>query len=262
MKQRARTWPWLLLLAMVPVAAWLVLQPAPTDSRHEAYEVAQARLRAVERASATTLPTAQLLAVGHPSSAHGDLSVSGKSITYVSLYRRRHDLAQVPMEDAHGGPVQALLDLAERQAAVLAEAGFEPMTGEWSTTGNEGRMPIADPEETLPGIATPPSPGPSKRRRPIIQVADRHQSDSGGGGGRSRVDLNAAGIIHYRMYVVPLSGATLFVRNHFDDGTTVVASEFAYTDRTLVGVTYPHGSYIQGRRPGHFRLREWIVQRD
>ena len=258
---KERFWIWLLVVAGLGLGLWALLPSMGGSPGIAAHAVAEARLDAVEHASTATLPGAERLAVSHPSSIQGDRRASGSLVTYALVYRRRQDLTEVPLDDAHGGPVAALLQLADLQATLLAAAGFQPMVGDWSTTGHEGKQPLADlmGSEVAFDLSPPQS---DKEFRPRVYVGDERQRASGGGGGKTQIDLNAPWITHFRIYLVPHSGATLFVKNRFDNTLKVVDSEFAYADRTLFDVEYPRGSYIVGREPGHYRLREWIVQPD
>ena len=258
---KTRSWIWVLIGVGLGLGLGAILAAANRPPEIDAHAIAEARLAAVEQAGVAVLPGAERLGVSTPSGITGERRSSRDLVTYALVHRRRQDLADVPRDDARGGPVAALLELAELQARALAVAGFQPMVAGWSSTGHEGRQRIEDlMGSELASDLSPPQPG--KQFRPRVYVEDLRQSDSGGGGGTSQVDLNAPWITHFRIYLVPDSGATLFVKNRFDNALTVVDSEFAYADRTLFGVEYPRGSHLVGREPGQFQLREWIVQPD
>jgi hypothetical protein len=165
------------------------------------------------------------------------------------------------MDDRRGGPVEPMLRLAEAQQERLARAGFDALSATWMTLGEEGKDRIASGEVDALWLPTPlpPRAPPGSKRRGIVRVRVSHQSDSGGGGGEDEVDLDAPGFVHFRTYVVPRSGVTLFVRNSYDQKEQIVESEFTYSDRTLYGTPYPTGSYVVGREPGRYRVSERIV---
>ena len=54
-------------------------------------------------------------------------------------------------------------------------------------------------------------------------------------------------------------GWPVFVRNALDQAARTVEIELSYVDRTVFGVEVPTGSYVQGRQPGHYSVREEIV---
>lgn len=265
-----RTWRSLLWVPVVSLAVGVALLAWPVTSASKTggspHDVAESRLSAVREASAALVPGARLLAASGPTSVTGDRSSCGTSedggVTYAVLLRRRVDFSEVSIEPARGGPVEPLLALAIEQEKALARAGFEPMTAEWATRGNEGRTRIQDPDEHFPSPAPPPDQAPppyAAAGSPRVHVTSIMQRDSGGSGGPTRIDLRDPVIVHHRMYVVPKSGATLFVRNVYDQIARIVDVEFAYADRTVFGVEYPTGSTIQGRRPGHYKVHEQIT---
>jgi len=254
-----------LVLALGIVVVLGVSLAGGSDRREgwEAHDVAEARLGTVREASLATIPNTALVAADSDG-VQGERAASGPLVTYALTLRRRLDFAEIHTDDARGGPLAPLLRLAEAQERALEKGGFCPMAAEWSTRGSTNRTRVENPDEMVPLLALQGRPlgdgAPPHRRSVHVSYFEQH--DSGGGSGGYLVDLNQPVIVHQRIYAVPQSGATLFVRNAYDQSTRIVNVEFAYADRTLFGVEYPTGSYIKGRQPGHYQLREAIDRPD
>jgi hypothetical protein len=256
------------LLLLAAVAAGAVgahlLGPASGSTESGAFERAQARSHLVERAAAVGIPGSHFLAVESPSQIFGDETGAGATVTIVNVRRRRLDLSEVPMDDRRGGVVKAMLALAQARGEVLAEGHFDAMRTEWVGLSDAWRERIAAPaddSDDIDGIPPPwVQPPGTPRLKPIVRLRVGYQSDSGGGGGETHLGLNLPRIAHYVLYVVPKSGATLFVRDVLDQRTMILESEFSYSDRTLFGVEYPTGSYIVGREPGGYLVHEEILE--
>lgn len=252
-------------VVVVGLLTHLLLAEADSSSGYPAYEAAEARWHAVKESASVGVAGARLLA-GNVPEIQSERGASGNCVTFVGSLRRRWDFSEVPMDDRRGGPVEPLLALAHAQQERLARSGFDVLSATWTTLGLEGRQRIkAGAEDDLwwamPDSVLPPLPdgyrGPP--RRIVVDVEVRNQSDSGNGRGGDQVNLNAPVIVHYRTYLVPRSGVTLFVRNAYDQKERIVESEFTYADRTLHGTPYPTGSYIVGREPGRYSVSERIV---
>jgi hypothetical protein len=196
----------------------------PSSGRRMARERAEARLAAVRAAAAVPLDGAASLATSHPSEIPAARHAQGDRVTYVTVLRTRRDVAGVRVEEARTAPVEALLALARAQERPLLAAGFQAMAAEWTTEGDVSRQPVASP-------------------RSKVDVLVMHHTSTGGGGGPSRVDLDAPVIVHFRVYTVPASGATLVVRNRYDRAARVVDSELSYADRTVEGADYLIDTY-------------------
>jgi hypothetical protein len=253
------------LLGLVGLLAVLGVQLTSTltargSAGMDAVAAADARLSTVRTASTATIPAAIYVAAD-PAETHGARSASGPLVTYALFMRRRLDCATVPVADKRGGPLEPLLELARAQERALAVAGFCPVSAEWSTTGREDRIVVEDPTDPMgwgPDLVGAPRPEGAPPGRPTVHVSYARQSDSGSGRGGCLVDLADPVIVHRRVYLVPQSGATLFVRNAYVQATRIIEVELSYSDRTLSGVEYPTGSHIVGRAPGHYRLHETI----
>ncbi len=276
MKTIWRVVPWVLLgiPAVVLLAALFQSAPSLEERPDDPHVVAEALLVAVQAASVITLPGAHLLAVEGASEVSGDRRSCGTAqhggVTYATVLRRRLDVTEVPTLAEPAGAVRLLLALARVQQEALAREGFNTMSADWATTGGRGRQRITAEEVAIawPTSVDPPlGIGELEQERPTYapkgprtaKVRHWNQSDSGGGSGGALVNLLAPQIVHHRIYVIPKSGASLFVRNVYDQPSRTVDVELSYVDRTVFGVEVPTGSYVQGRQPGHYSVREELV---
>jgi hypothetical protein len=267
-----RVVPWLLLGIPAGVLLVELFQSAPTleDGPGTPYVVAEARLAGVQAASVVLLPGAHLLAVEGNADVTGDRSSCGNAkeggVTYATLLRRRVDVSEVALLREDAGAVRVLLALAQAQQEALERAGFNTMAADWSSARGTARQRVTAEEMTGP-LPAPPSPwelGLPEQDRPayaasgprVAKVRHWDQHDSGGGSGGDLVNLLAPQIVHHRIYVIPKSGASLFVRNALDQAARTVEIELSYVDRSVFGVEVPTGSYLQGRQPGHYSVRE------
>jgi hypothetical protein len=271
MKHLWRVAPWVLIgiPAGVLLAESLQTAPTPEDGPGTPYVVAEARLAGVQAASVVLLPGAHLLAIEGNQDVTGDRRSCGNAdeggVTYATLLRRRVDVSEVALLREDAGAVRVLLALAQAQQEALERAGFNTMAADWSSARGTARQRVTAEEMTGPLPA--PSPwelGVPEQDRPAYapkgprtaKVRHWSQSDSGGGSGGDLVNLFAPRIVHHRIYVIPKSGASLFVRNALDQAARTVEIELSYVDRTVFGVEVPTGSRIQGRLPGHYSVRE------
>jgi len=248
------------LLGVLGAAAFLYASaPAPSPTFDDTPE---RRWQQVDAASRAAIPGAVELVAAFPAKLHGDERRVGTLVTQVGVLRTRFDWSNIPMDDARGGPVELLLAQAHLHEESLARAGFAPMAATGHTTGWEGRIPV---ERSLGGEmgdlpGTYDEPGPlGTRRRPHVEVIVHERSDSGGGHGPYRIDLNQPRIVHRRIYMVPGTSAVLFVTLDYDQAKQAVEVELSYADRTLLGQEYPKGGHIVGRTPDSYSVQETIV---
>ncbi len=244
--------------AAVAIASWPARPAADWDPAPER------RWTAVLAAAELTVPMGTASGSDSPYEFQGDRSRSTAHVVNVAIIRRRFDWTRVPMDDARGGPVEALLAQGKVHEEALREAGFQTMLSETFAAGGEPLWsPPVDvagsPERAPPPRLPPDRSGAGTPHRPTISVESFHQSDSGSGGGVGQVSLDRPKIVQERIYVVPRSGATLFVRSEYVQAERSLEVEFRYADRTILGVAYPIGSYVQGREPGGYAAVERIV---
>jgi len=249
-----------LLLAGAAVA-WAALRVPPSTGRDPAPD---RRWTAVQEAVERTVPGGTASGMRAPDHIQGEWSQNTHSVAIVQILRRRFDWARVPMDDARGGPVEILLEQGNVHAGALRGAGFQTMLSETFGVGGEPPWPLPDQGHRGSSVVPVPPPlpdlpGTTTRHRPQVSVESIHRSDSGGGGGIGQVSLDRPSIVQERIYVVPRSGATLFVRCDYVQKDHAVEVEFRYVDRTLLGVPYPTGSHLVGREPGGYSSQERIV---
>lgn len=245
----------------IAVASWPARPAAEWDPAPER------RWAAVLAAAELTVPAGTWSYSDSPYEFQGDRSQNTASVTNVAIIRRRFDWTRVPMDDARGGPVEALLAQGKVHEDALREAGFQTMLSETFAAGGEPLWSPAYDRSGAPERSPPPRPPPPPAdpngapalHRPTIAVETFHRDDSGDGGGIGHVALDRPRILQERIYVVPRSGATLFVRCEYVQAEHALEVEFRYVDRTILGVAYPTGGHLQGREPGGYSAGERIV---
>jgi len=248
------------LLGLLGAAAFLYASaPAPSLPLEDAPD---RRWEQVEAASRAAIPGAVPVVAAYPTVVHGDDRRTGALVTRVGVLRTRFDWSKIPIDDARGGPVELLLAQAQLHEEQLARAGFAPMAATGHTTGWEGRIPLerslGGEMGDLPGTYDPPAPQ-GTRRRPRVEIMVEERSDSGGGRGPYRIDLNQPRLVHRRIYMAPGTSAVLFVTLDYDQASQAVEVELSYADRTLLGQEYPKGGHLVGRTPDSYSVQEQIV---
>jgi hypothetical protein len=193
-----------------PFALLLVLGGcgrAPVDATS-----VEARLDAVRAAIKLSIEGAQEFTPHFPPAVLGDGLRFGPRVTWIGMELRAFDWSGVDFSRFEGGPVGALVAQAQVWEQALAAVGLVPVRTSGASRGRVSEIPFA--------------------RAHGVRVG-------GGGGGGCLLDLDAPRLVHYRVYRGSKSGATLFIRQEYDQALRRLEVEFSYSDTTILGQDYP-----------------------